>query len=50
MRIVAIAADNLVLPDRMPGYTERLGADVLMTSVTQFSLDGTFSIVVLFMD
>ena len=50
VRVVAIAADNLVLPDRMPGYTERLCPDVLMAGVAHFSLGRAFSYIMTFVN
>lgn len=40
MRIVAIAADNLVFPDRMSGYAECLCPNVLVAGVAHFGLGG----------
>ena len=48
--VVAIAANNLVLPDRMPGYTVRLCSDVLMTAVAYLGLRGALGNIMLFMD
>ena len=38
MRIVAVAADHLALPDRMPGGPESLGTDILVTAETDLGL------------
>ena len=50
VRVVAVAANNLVFPYWMSGYSECLRTYILMAGVAHFGLGGTLSYVVFFMD